>query len=102
MVSLYSIFCGCLLISRPEKKLAIALKSFLVLEAIAKVVIIAKVTLTEKGTPLQPRALVYKHVYRYSQWFLVASLRVTHCAEMALALLPSYTSLIGKAIGDRS
>ena len=59
MVSLHSIFCGCLLISRPEKKLAIALKSFLALEAIAKVVFIVKDNLTEKGTLLHPCALIY-------------------------------------------
>ena len=48
-----------LLILHPEKKLLIALKSFLVLEAIAKVVFLAKVNLTQKGTPLQPRVLIY-------------------------------------------
>ena len=40
--------------SRPEKKLAIALKTILALEAVAKVIIIVKGTSIEEGTlPLQ-------------------------------------------------
>ena len=52
MVSLHLIFCARPLTSRPEKKLFIALKIILVLEAIAKVVFVVKFNLASKGTPL--------------------------------------------------
>ena len=64
----------CLLISRLEKKLAIALKSLLVLEAVAKVAFIVNGLLAEKGTLLSLRRLIYRHIYRYLQLLLVASL----------------------------
>ena len=62
------------LISRLEKKLAIALKSLLILEAVAKAVFIVNGLLAEKGTLLSLRRLIYKHIYRYLQLLLVASL----------------------------
>ena len=52
MVSLRSSFCKSLLNFLLEKKLAIALKTILILEAIAKAVIIVKGTLIEGGTLL--------------------------------------------------
>ena len=52
MASLHLIFCGCLLNTLPEKKLAIALKAILILEAMATVVFGVKTTLLEKSTLL--------------------------------------------------
>ena len=98
----HSIFAECLLIFHPEKKLAIALKTILVLEVTAKVVLVVEIILADKGMPLQPHALIYRHVHHYLQWLLVASLLITHCAGKTLPLLPSCTSLIGMAIRDRS
>ena len=65
MVSLHASFAGVLLISRLERKLAMALKSILVLETIAEVVLVVKQNLIEKGTPPELLMLSYKYFYCY-------------------------------------
>ena len=52
MVGFYLICFGLVLTSPLEKKPSIILKTLLVLEAIAKVVLVAKAILTEKGLQL--------------------------------------------------
>ena len=52
MVSCHLISNGILLTSVPEKKLAITLKTLLVLEAMAKAVFIVRGNLLEEGAPL--------------------------------------------------
>ena len=59
MVRLYLISNKSLSKSVLEKKLAIALKALLVLEATAKVALIVKGVLIEKGTPSRPRRPIY-------------------------------------------
>ena len=95
MVILHSILCGCFLNSCAEKKLAIALKAILVLEAIAKSIVIVKANLAAKRMPLHPCTLIYRHAYRYLQLLLPASLQTTLCARKSLLLLPLSISLIG-------
>ena len=52
MVGLCLIYFGLVLTSPSEKRPSIILKTLLVLEAIAKVVLVAKAILTEKGPQL--------------------------------------------------
>ena len=80
MVSLHASFAGALLMSRLEKKLAMALKSMLALEAVAMVVLLVKFNLIEKRTLLEPHSLTYRHVYCYLQLVFAALLQTTRSA----------------------
>ena len=87
----------CPLISVPEKKLSIALKVLLVLEAIAKVTFMVSGALAEKSTPLRLHRLIYEFIYCYLQSFWDDSLQITHSVQTPMAHLPPYISPIGMA-----
>ena len=74
MVSLHAISNRSILNSDLEKKLAIALKILLVLEALAKVAFVVSGTLAQKRRSSRPRSLNYKHIYRYFQSLWAVSL----------------------------
>ena len=95
MVSLHVIPNRSFLNFALEKKLSIALKTLLVLEATAKVALIVSATLIDKGTPLRPRSLIYQRIHCYLQPLWVVSLRTTHCADKLVTCLPSYIPRIG-------
>ena len=80
-----------------EKKLAIALKILLVLEALAKVAFVVSGTLVQRSTPPRPRSLnyMYKYIYHYFQSLWAVSLQTTCYAGLMVESHPSYISRIG-------
>ena len=97
-VSLYLINNRALLNYVLDKKLAIALKTLLVLEATAKVAFIVEGTLVQKGMMPRSRSLNYKHIYRCFQPLLVVLLQTTQYASPLMASLPTYLSLTGMLV----
>ena len=95
IASLHLISRRLLLNSVLEKKLAVTLKTLLILEAIAKVVFIVEANLIEKGKSPRPHSLNFKHIHCYFQWQWVVWLQTTHCAWPSVAHLPPYTTRIG-------
>ena len=79
MVSLHLISNKRLLSSVLEKKLAIALKTLLVLEATAKVVLIVKAVLIQKGTSTRLHLRLYLLLFSVSLGLLAAN--YTLCGE---------------------
>ena len=78
-----------------EKKLAIVLKTLLALEATAKVVLVVKAVLIQKGTPPRHRCPIYDIIYCYLQLLWAVSLQITHSAETPVTNLPPYISRTG-------